>query len=880
MPETSVLESPPDLESSFEVESAVMTPFQQKQWERSQKINANIRSVTDSTLKPEQRGSAWREALRLGSSDPKMIKQAGRVFSSSLQRFEQRGEAAVKEIRSFELNELAQTDFDLALSVREGAVSREAALIISKAFGKQLNPEQISELSGAFVARQSEEKLEEFEIRRRAQIAGLKKMHGKSEKETWGMKRKVEDALAVYNLLEAGVINKTKWPKREQDGQIRRSFINRSAVLDVALDVLDDIHSCFDLDKKKEEIEKGSRIPKEIKNLEEIAEIVEERGDIKAVTFDMFDTLVQWTSNGRERHNLMSEGAARILQKHGINITSQEYDSIRNPIWYGVKKTKTDKGQEFKAVEVLTKIVEKVASQKRVKLNPDQYRQIAEELEESFIDVDAETAVPMPGGIDTLRALKEKGIKIAVISNHPYNNHSVNALLRKYGLLKYIDNVVVFSDVGYLKSPLDKNSTIFKAALKQLGEEAGSVIHVGDNHDADQKAPSQLGLRGIVYNNPTSTQKRVHNKSLSVGSKEYQDVSMNAYKEASQLNAKSYYNGNKPELAAPELEPYALRFYELTRDNYAPLMIKFAEYNLDKLKDDPELLNLCVGRDGLASFLVQRKLLELFPEKYGSIDAKRVQYTPVSRNLVDHADRDSLSTFFDKTGFGQSKKINIVDNGIAGSTQDRIVELFPEKNIQGSYLISRKFRDDPNKDKKFGLLLETDSVRRPGTKGLSVHGLKDLAFTGGLASNEMKRLFLSRDFVHTQEDVWNGIFDSADPLEEKHVRMWTDEKGTDQTIIKPKNWKPEIGQKRMGYIPGNRDAIPTLNVDSYLVFKKMGLKGIIDGVHMYRRQTQLGMDYSPEHSINLLGNWFKKANDDKRGGIDNDLVRAMVRLKV
>lgn len=850
------------LEHQPDSKRTALTLYQQQRMERAQQINGSIGQVINTNLRPEQRGQAWRQALSLGSTDPKRLREAGQVFDTSLQRFRERGERAFRDISVLELNELARVNFDLALSVKEGSVSREAALVIGKLYSKELNSEQLLELSKAFVARSAGEKLEDFELRRNQQKDEIDLLDGKTREETWTVKRKVEDVLEIYNMLEAGAINKSKWPIRSADGQIRRSFINRSAVLDVAIQVLKDIHSCADLESKRQEIERGSKIPKEIKNLKQLVDIVEERGDIKAVTFDMFDTLVQWTSNGKERHNLMSDSATVVFRKYGIPITHEEYDSIRNPIWYGVKSDRTAKGQEFQAVEVLTQIVGEVAKRKKGKLNPSQYREVAEKLEAAFIGVDADTAVPMPGAIDVLRALRDKGVKIAIISNHPYNNHSVKSLLRKYGLLKYADKVIVSSDVGYLKSSVDTKGTIFKAALKELGVPANSVIHVGDNNDADQKAPSILGIQGVVYNNPQANQKKVHGRNLAVGSQEYRDVSMNAYKEASRLNAKSYFDAHRNELTSPELEPNALRFYEISRDNYAPLMIKFAEHNLGKLKADPELLNLCVGRDGLASFLVQRKLIELFPEKYGSIDATRIQFTPVSRLLVDKADRKSLSEFLGKTGFNKSKRINIIDNGIAGSTQDSLTELFPEKDIQGNYLLSRKFSDDPNKAKKYGMVVETNSRRTPGTRGLNVRGIVDV-ISGGLADKDLKTLFMSSEFVHDQEDMWNGIFDSAQPLVNINGQ-----------------YRPANAYNKMSYIPGNPDAIPALNVDGYLLLKKMGLKGIIDGVHMYRRQAQLGMDYSPEHAIRLLGNWFRKANNDKKGGIDNDLIRAMVRLKV
>ncbi len=859
-------------------ERSSLSPYQRQRIQRAEQIHTCIQRVSSTRLKPNERGEAWREALYLGSTEPKRLRDAKQVFDMSKHRFEEKGEGAVREIASAELNEVAKVNFDLALAVKEGSVSREAALVIAKTYGKKLNNDRLLELSSAFAAREPKEKLEDFEVRRKKEIEGLKKIDGHTEQETWIMKRKIQDVLEIYNMLEAAGIDKTKWPTRAEDGQIRRSFINRSGVLDVAIKVLDDIHSCHNLESKMAEIEKGGKIPKEIKRLEQVIDVVEERGDVKAVTFDMFDTLVQWTGNLKERHKLMLNAAPRVFEAYGISVTPQEFQAIRDPIWYGIKNPKALKGEEFQAIEALTQIAQEVARKKGVRLKGEQSRQIAQNLENAFISIDSDTAVPMPGAIYTLRALKDKGVKVGLISNHPFNEHSVKLLLRKYGLLKYIDGVTVSSDVGYLKSPADPNSRIFKASLKKLGVHPEAVLHVGDNPEADQKAPARLGVRGIVYNNPNTTQKTLEARGLDSSSSEYRERSLDAYKDASRLNGKSYYNANKGEFTPLEFEKHALRFYEISRDTYAPLMIKFAEENLERLQRDPQLLNLCVGRDGLASFLVQRKLIELFPEKYSSVDAKRVQYTHMSRELKNKADRSSMSAFLNKTGFNRSARVNIVDNGIAGSIQSRLIKLFPEKDIEGNYLLSRKFRDDPYINKKHGFILESDATRVPGTEDV----ITGEQIVRGRAEAGLLPLFLSSDFVHDQEDMWNGIFESAKPLKEKEREVKSLIKGKMQ-VKKEKVVEPENLYQRMDYVPGNQDAIPGLNnesIENYLLLKKMGLKGIVDGIHLYRRQTQLGVNYTAEDSIKKLGTWFSKANDDKRPSIDNALIRGMVRHRV
>ncbi len=842
-------------------ENSSSRPWLRDKIQRAEKIHTAIGRVNNSGLASNERGNAWREALHLGSTDPKRVRQAESVFNQSLERFRSRGEEAVVNVRTLETTELSRVSFDMATDVAQGYISREAALAISKLQRGKLDENQIYELSSAFVAREKDESLADFDIRRRERIDELKQVSGFSEADTWALKRQVQDVLEIYTMLESVATKSGTWPKRGEDGQIRRSFINRGEVLNIAADVLKDIHACQNLNERKQQIEAGAEIPRQIRRLEEIAELVEERGDIKGATFDMFDTLVQWTSNDIERHELMWQAAPRVLAKYGIAITPEEFKAIRNPIWEGVKRPQWAKGQEFQADYALQLIVQDIAARKGKKLSPPEVSQIADDLEKAFIGVDADTAVPMPGAIDMLKALKEKGIKVAVISNHPFKTRSVEDLLQKYGLLKYIDTVVVSSEAGFLKSPNDPNATIFRTALEKLGLPPESVIHTGDNAEADQASPGHIGLKGIVYDNPFATQKTIQHLRQNPKTKEYREASLAAQREFSRLNAKSYYDANKSEFTPAELETYALRLYEISRDIYAPLMIKFAEDNLDKLSKDPGLLNLAVGRDGLASFLVQRKLIEMFPERYGNIDPKNVQFANLSRNSTLNSDPSLMRKFLEKTGFFAKPRINIIDNGIAGTIQNHLQNIFPERDISGNYLLSRKIRDDRYKDKKTGFIVESDSTNE-----------RDLKYNAGKAGTDPKLLgvFFSSSFVHNQEDMWNGIFESSTPMQ---TFDRPDASGRGQQEVKPGNV-----YRKMDYVPGNRDVVPGLNDnDNYLLLKKMALKGIIDGIHFYRRQTQLGANYSADTAVNNLGQWFEKA--DKQPGLDNTLVRAMVRKR-
>ena len=469
----------------------------------------------------------------------------------------------------------------------------------------------------------------------------------------------------------------------------------------------------------------------------------------------------------------------------------------------------------------------------------------------------------MPGVIGTLKSLKKQGLKVAVISNHPFRQDAVRQLLQAYGLNQYVDELIVSSEIGWLKSPADPQGRIFTEVQRRLRLPGSAVVHVGDNPDADGQSPKSAGMRGIVYRNPFSLQQRLLRKFPDPNQPEYKRASLEAHKEALTLASRDYYERSRSQLTSEKLAPYALRLYEISRDIYGPILVKYAEQQLEHLRQNQDsMMNLCVGRDGLAMFLVQRRLLQLFPEKYQDISPHNIQFVNLSRKSVkkdekldQQVQRNQLATFLDKVGFRSKKRININDNGIEGTIQNRLQELFPEKSFEGNYLLCRKLRSDQNNSQKHGFLVECDTSR------INPDVLIDHTCQGPVP--ELTRKFMSIDFVHLQEDLWNGIFASAKPLVD-----------TPGLGFLPENWR-----QHMDFIPGNPDVIPEFrDLKNYELMKRLALKGILDSIKVHRRETQLGVEPLLEERIRRLGNWFHDANS-RKATLDHKLLHGMVRKR-
>jgi putative hydrolase of the HAD superfamily len=92
---------------------------------------------------------------------------------------------------------------------------------------------------------------------------------------------------------------------------------------------------------------------------------------------------------------------------------------------------------------------------------------------------------------DTLSALNQRGITLAVISN--FDSRLVR-ILDGLGVGSWFANVFVSSRVGYAKP----DRQIFDTALARHGIDAQSAIHVGDSETNDLIGAQNAGINGVL----------------------------------------------------------------------------------------------------------------------------------------------------------------------------------------------------------------------------------------------------------------------------------------------------------------------------------------------------------------------------------------------
>ena len=95
---------------------------------------------------------------------------------------------------------------------------------------------------------------------------------------------------------------------------------------------------------------------------------------------------------------------------------------------------------------------------------------------------------PYPGAIETLEALKARGVKMALITNG--GAISQRQSIERFGLARYFDCIVIEGEFGCGKP----DERVFRHALSSCGCEPRAAWMVGDNIHADIETPLRLGM--------------------------------------------------------------------------------------------------------------------------------------------------------------------------------------------------------------------------------------------------------------------------------------------------------------------------------------------------------------------------------------------------
>jgi len=214
---------------------------------------------------------------------------------------------------------------------------------------------------------------------------------------------------------------------------------------------------------------------------------------ISAVTFDLWDTLVQEHPGGAQRvAKSRIDKIIQILGQTGIIHTEKEvreaYDKsgiFLELIW----SKRRDLSVRDQVLFLLNCIDGKLVG----KLKGLDLDAIEKTYSEGILD---NLPMLLPGAKEALRSVNAKGYRMGLISNTGRTPGSVLRLvMQDMGILHHFD-VTSFSNELLVRKPAE---TIFRKTLNGLKVPPKAAVHIGDNPDQDIEGAKKVGMHAIQF---------------------------------------------------------------------------------------------------------------------------------------------------------------------------------------------------------------------------------------------------------------------------------------------------------------------------------------------------------------------------------------------
>jgi putative hydrolase of the HAD superfamily len=218
-------------------------------------------------------------------------------------------------------------------------------------------------------------------------------------------------------------------------------------------------------------------------------------GSLKAVSFDLWDTLVIDDSDEAKRkaRGLRTKKDERrqlvweALNHHAptnqrdVRLAYDVADVAFNKVWH-------DQHVTWSIVERLQVLLKGLG-----RTLPDEFlADVAHDHEVMEVDIPPD---PMPHVGVALRELRKR-YKLCVISDAIVTpGRELRRLLQNHELAQYFDAFIFSDEVGNSKP----HPRMFEAAARALGVSLAEMIHVGDRQHNDVAGPQALGLKAVMF---------------------------------------------------------------------------------------------------------------------------------------------------------------------------------------------------------------------------------------------------------------------------------------------------------------------------------------------------------------------------------------------
>jgi HAD superfamily hydrolase (TIGR01509 family) len=188
---------------------------------------------------------------------------------------------------------------------------------------------------------------------------------------------------------------------------------------------------------------------------------------LRAVIFDLWNTIAVWPED------LWAETRPRVAEHLGLSV--EEFESR----WYGELAHMREMGPMSDVLALFD-------------LTPDD----AERVSALRREVTRKGLVPVPGAVETIAALRERGLKTGLITVCSEDVVSLWAETDFHGLF----DAEVFSAAVGLRKP---DPRIYRIALEELGVDAQDAMFVGDGANDELAGAERVGMTAVGVESPT-----------------------------------------------------------------------------------------------------------------------------------------------------------------------------------------------------------------------------------------------------------------------------------------------------------------------------------------------------------------------------------------
>lgn len=203
---------------------------------------------------------------------------------------------------------------------------------------------------------------------------------------------------------------------------------------------------------------------------------------IDTVLFDLDDTLHDDSTTYRRAARLVAETIGR---EHGVDARAlyEAYDGTARGFWRDL------------GVEHLTRAIgderERMWYEALRSAGIDD-RELAKRAADAYLAARNEALALAPGAIEVLSALRERGCKLALVTNGFAATH--HAKIDLLGLRERMDAFFLADEVGMLKP----DPELFRHACAELGSLPERTAMVGDRYDRDVRGALEAGLFTVL----------------------------------------------------------------------------------------------------------------------------------------------------------------------------------------------------------------------------------------------------------------------------------------------------------------------------------------------------------------------------------------------